>query len=132
MEPYLAERIEAAKKKAKQIVDGKIENENDLRLVFQFILCQKYNIPMFSPYFEERTLDELIFEVYLHRESTKKNDPELAKEEAAQTIRSEANRDEYWEDLEEFDQEQTDDEFLEQAKRDFGLKKETETDDEST
>lgn len=123
MEPYLAERIEAAKKKAKQIIDGKIDDENDLRLVFQFVLCQKYNIPIFSPYFEERTLDELMFEVYLHKEATIKSDPELAKEEAADFVREEANKDEYWEDLEEFGDIQTDEEFLEQAKRDFGLKK---------
>lgn len=130
MEPYLAERIEAAKKKAKQIIDGKIDDENDLRLVFQFVLCQKYNIPIFSPYFEERTLDELMFEVYLHKEATIKSDPELAKEDAADFIRGEANKDEYWEDLEEFEA-QSDEEFLEQAKRDFGLKKGTEN-DEST
>lgn len=121
MEPYLAERIEAAKKKAKQIVEGKIDDENDLRLVFQFVLCQKYDIPIFSPYFEERTLDELMFEVYLHKEATIKSDPELAKEDAAETIRSEAGKDEYWEDLEM----QTDEEFLEQAKKDFAERKGT-------
>lgn len=127
MEPYLAERIEAAKKKAKQIIDGKIDDENDLRLVFQFVLCQKYNIPIFSPYFEERTLDELMFEVYLHKEATVKSDPELAKEEAADFVREEANKDEYWEDLDM----QTDDEFLEQAKRDFAARKEG-ADEQST
>lgn len=121
MEPYLAERIEAAKKKAKQIVEGKIDDENDLRLVFQFVLCQKYDIPIFSPYFEERTLDELMFEVYLHKEATIKSDPELAKKDAAETIRSEAGKDEYWEDLEM----QTDEEFLEQAKKDFAERKGT-------
>jgi hypothetical protein len=119
MEPYLAERIEAAKKKAKQIIDGKIDDENDLRLVFQFVLCQRYNIPIFSPYFEERTLDELMFEVYLHKEATVKADPDLAKEEAADFIREEANKDEYWEDLDM----QTDDEFLDQAKKDFAARK---------
>lgn len=119
MEPYLAERIEAAKKKAKQIIEGKIDDEDDLRLVFQFVLCQKYNIPIFSPYFEERTLDELMFEVYLHKEATVKSDPELAKEEAADFVREEANKDEYWEDLDM----QTDEEFLEQAKRDFAARK---------
>jgi hypothetical protein len=127
MEPYLAERIEAAKKKAKQIIEGKIDDENDLRLVFQFVLCQKYNIPIFSPYFEERTLDELMFEVYLHKEATIKSDPELAKEEAADFVRDEADKDEYWEDLEM----QTDDEFLEQAKRDFAARKEA-TNEQST
>jgi hypothetical protein len=120
MEPYLAERIEAAKKKAKQIIDGKIDDESDLRLVFQFVLCQKYNMPIFDPYFEERTLDELMFEVYLHKEVAAKADPELAKEEAADYIREEASKDEYWEDLDI----QSDEEFLEQAKRDFGLKQE--------
>jgi hypothetical protein len=119
MEPYLAERIEAAKKKAKQIIEGKIDDETDLRLVFQFVLCQKYNIPIFSPYFEERTLDELMFEVYLHKEATIKADPELAKEEAADFVREEADKDEYWEDLDM----QTDEEFLEQAKKDFAARK---------
>jgi hypothetical protein len=119
VEPYLAERIEAAKKKAKQIIDGKIDDENDLRLVFQFVLCQRYNIPIFSPYFEERTLDELMFEVYLHKEATVKADPDLAKEEAADFIREEANKDEYWEDLDM----QTDNEFLDQAKKDFAARK---------
>lgn len=128
MEPFLSERIEAAKKKAKQIVDGKIDDENDLRLVFQFVLCQKYNIPMFDTYFDERTLDELMFEVYLHNEAAKKRDPELVKEEAAEVIRSEGGKDEYWEDLEM----QSDEEFLTQAKKDFGLDKETVTNDQST
>jgi len=120
MEPYLEQRIEAAKQKAKLIVEGKIEDEEDLRLVFQFVLCQKYNIPIFDPYFDERTLDELMFEVYLHKEAAAKSDPELVKQETADFVREEANKDEYWEDLEM----QSDDEFLEQAKRDFGLKQE--------
>jgi hypothetical protein len=120
MEPYLEQRIEAAKQKAKAIASGKIEDEEDLRLVFQFVLCQKYNIPIFDPYFTERTLDELMFEVYLHKESSARLDPELANQEAADFVREEANKDEYWEDLEI----QSDDEFLEQAKRDFGLKQE--------
>lgn len=128
MEPFLAERIEAAKNKAKQIIDGKINDETDLRLVFQFVLCQKYNIPMFSPYFEERTLDELLFEVYLHKEAATKSDPELAKEEAADFVREEGDKDEYWEDLDI----QTDDEFLEQAKKDFNIKKRETQNDEST
>lgn len=131
MEPYLNERIEAAKTKAKQIIDGQVENEEDLRLIFQFALCQKYNIPVFDSYFEDRTLDEIMFEVYLHKESARRNDPEIQKEEAAQAIRSEGIKEEYWEDLEEFDM-QTDEEFLEQAKKDFGLQKENSSDDEST
>jgi hypothetical protein len=125
VEPFLTERIEAAKKKAKQIIDGKIDDESDLRLVFQFVLCQKYNIPIFDEYFEERTLDELMFEVYLHKEATIKSDPDLSKEEAADFVREEANKDEYWEDLEM----QTDEDFLEQAKRDFAERKQK---DEST
>lgn len=120
MEPYLEQRIEAAKQKAKAIVDGKISDEEDLRLVFQFVLCQKYNIPIFDLYFADRTLDELMFEVYLHKEASTKSDPELAKEEAADFVREEANKDEYWEDLDI----QSDDDFLEQAKRDFGIKQE--------
>lgn len=120
MEPYLEQRIEAAKQKAKAIAAGKINDEEDLRLIFQFVLCQKYNIPIFDPYFVERTLDELMFEVYLHKEAAAKSDPEIAKQEAADFVREEANKDEYWEDLEI----QSDDEFLEQAKRDFGIKQE--------
>jgi hypothetical protein len=120
MEPYLEQRIEAAKQKAKSIVDGKINDEEDLRLVFQFVLCQKYNMPIFDPYFTERTLDELMFEVYLHKEALAKSDPELVKQEAADFVREEADKDEYWEDLEV----QSDDDFLEQAKRDFGIKQE--------
>ena len=120
MEPYIEQRIEAAKQKAKAIVDGKINDEEDLRLVFQFILCQKYNIPIFDSYFAERTLDELMFEVYLHKEVSAKSDPELAKQEAADFVREEANKDEYWEDLEI----QSDEDFLEQARKDFGIKQE--------
>lgn len=127
MEPWLEERIDAAKQKAKLIVDGKINDEDDLRLVFQFVLCQKYNMPIFDPYFTERTLDELMFEVYLHKEAAAKSDPELAKEDAASFIRDEASKDEYWEDLEV----QSDEEFLEQARRDFGIKQE-QKDEQST
>lgn len=128
MEPYLEQRIEAAKQKAKAIVEGKMEDEHDLRLIFQFVLCQKYNIPIFDPYFSERTLDELMFEVYLHKEVVSKSDPEVAKEEAANFVREEANKDEYWEDLDV----QSDDDFLEQAKKDFGIKKQEPQNDQST
>jgi hypothetical protein len=76
-------------------------------------------MPIFDPYFEERTLDELMFEVYLQKEATIKADPELAKEEAADFVREEADKDEYWEDLDM----QTDEEFLEQAKKDFAARK---------
>lgn len=119
MEPYLEQRIEAAKQKAKSIVNGKVNDEEDLRLIFQFVLCQKYNIPIFDPYFTERTLDELMFEVYLHKEVALKSDPEIMQEDAATFVREQANKDEYWEDLEL----QTDDEFLKQAKTEFGIQK---------
>jgi len=69
IEPHLAERIESAKRHAKFIKLGKnIETIEDAELFLRYVLSKHYKIPIFSNYFEKRTIDQLFFEVELIQE----------------------------------------------------------------
>jgi hypothetical protein len=67
LEPLLDKRLEKARKKANDIVNGVCETQEDFEMVMRFFLSQIYNIPVFSEYFENLTFDQLAFEVELHR-----------------------------------------------------------------
>jgi len=64
-EPFLEERIEAARDYAERLFYKKINNVKDLEMFYRSILSNHYGIPIFDKYFEERTFDELIFEAHL-------------------------------------------------------------------
>jgi len=72
IEPFLEERMEKAKAKAKRIAHGKVESESDLEQVFRASLSRRYNIPVFDTYFDDKTLDEIAYEVFLHKELDRK------------------------------------------------------------
>jgi hypothetical protein len=118
-EPHLEERIKKAEKRAKSIMSGQAEDEEGLILLYRFLLSQRYHIGIFDNYFVERTIDELALEVHLWREYDKRNDPQLAQQEALERYREEAAKNEggMFEQPEEW--EQLDMSFLEKAKQDF-------------
>jgi hypothetical protein len=62
-EPFLEERIEAARQKAQRLRDGIVEIMEEFELSLRVFISTHYTIPLFDTYFEERTLDDLIFEV---------------------------------------------------------------------
>lgn len=62
-EPYLAERIEKARARARQIIDGQYDDEESLCLALRWFICQNRNRLFFDSYFDDRTLDDLVFEV---------------------------------------------------------------------
>lgn len=66
-EPYLIERMEKAKERAAQIIDGAYDDEESLFLAMRWIICQTRNMPLFDSYFEKRTIDDLVLEVEMIR-----------------------------------------------------------------
>lgn len=61
-EPHIIERIEAAKEKARHLVDGDYDDEESLLYVLRWKLCLARGWGFFDPYFKDRTLDDLVFE----------------------------------------------------------------------
>ena len=61
------ERCEVAKKVAWRVFNGVGETEEEHEFFFRMILSEHYNIPMFSDFFLNLTLDQLIFEVEMVR-----------------------------------------------------------------
>jgi hypothetical protein len=62
LEPYLDERVASAKQRARKIANGSVDSELDLRDYLVYYIATKYNMPIFSEYFQARTLDDLIYE----------------------------------------------------------------------
>lgn len=116
VEPYLKERVELAEARAKQLVHGQPESEEDLLIIYSVILSQKYNIPIFSEYFQERTLGELALEVFIWQEMGKKSTIGTDDFVLDDDVIKEATSDEAWEDL------QSDTDFIDQARKDFADK----------
>jgi len=67
-EPYLKERLDAALEKAKRLLSGKTETLEDLNLSLRAIISNHYNIPLLSSYYDDKTLDDLAFEVFYLKE----------------------------------------------------------------
>jgi len=65
LENGLEKRIELARLRAKNIYYGNPQSLEDEIFRLRNVLRTEYNIPIFSEYFDKRTLDELIFEVEL-------------------------------------------------------------------
>lgn len=112
-EPFLQERVEKAKEKAKKMIHGVADSEGDLFLIYSFILAQRYNMPIYSDYFLERSIDELAFEVFLWKELDNKIRIGTQDFKLDEQIMEQAQDSESWADL------QSDDDFLKQASSDF-------------
>ena len=116
VEPHLKERIEAAERKAKKLVHGQPDSEDELLIIYSVILSQKYNMPIFSEYFQERTIDELALEVFIWQEMSKKSTVGTDDFVLDDDVIKEATNEEAWEDL------QSDADFIDQARKDFADK----------
>jgi len=116
VEPHLKERIEAAEAKAKKLVHGQPDSEEELLIIYSVILSQKYNMPIFSEYFQERTIDELALEVFIWQEMNKKSTVGTDDFVLDDDVIKEATSEEAWEDL------QSDADFIDQARKDFADK----------
>jgi len=64
-DPWVEERSEEARAKAKRIFDGEYSNFDDVLFMLKFQISRHYNLPIFDPYFSERTFDDLVFELEL-------------------------------------------------------------------
>ena len=73
LEPYLMERIDAAREKARKLIDGQYDDEESIVLVLRWFICQARNLGFFDPYFEKRTVDDLVFETEMIRLSRQAN-----------------------------------------------------------
>lgn len=62
MGPDLQARIDDAKALANRVSSGTGANEDELIKSMIWFISKYYRIPVFSPYFEDRTLDHLIYE----------------------------------------------------------------------
>lgn len=65
LEPNLENRIKAAKARARKIANQDVQTEDDLRDFLIYYISSKYNLPIFSEYFGNRTIDDLIYEAEL-------------------------------------------------------------------
>lgn len=67
IEPNLNDRIEEAKKMAERISSGQVDTNGEFELSLRLIVSKQYNIPLFSEYFDNLTMDQLLLEVELVR-----------------------------------------------------------------
>jgi hypothetical protein len=66
VEQHLAERIEAAQKRAEMVRSGQnADTEEQVIDVLKYVISRHYSIPFFDKYFDDRTIDELFFEAAL-------------------------------------------------------------------
>lgn len=83
-EPYIMERAEQARLMAERVATGDVSTESEFAMAQIAIIARHLKIGFFDPYFENRTLDELLFEVYLIGAM---NDPEgVTRRRAAEKI----------------------------------------------
>lgn len=69
VEPHLKERVELAKQRAQRILAGNLETLDDAEFSMRLFLARRLGLPIFDRYFEDRTIDELVFEIELYRTS---------------------------------------------------------------
>jgi len=55
-------RMKAAKEKAEKISTGRYDTYEECIMVLQWAISNRRNIPLWSQYFEDLTLDQLVFE----------------------------------------------------------------------
>jgi hypothetical protein len=66
VEPWIAERIEAAKQAARDVLDAKrIETDEDAIAVMRALLSLHYKMPYYSEFFDNLTFDQYVFELEL-------------------------------------------------------------------
>lgn len=70
MEPFIIERIEKVKKYVDQLVNGELTDEESFIRVLKWNICSYYKIPFFHKYFDDRTLEDLLFESEMIKKTT--------------------------------------------------------------
>jgi hypothetical protein len=73
LEPHLVARIEAAEQKARDLIEGRGNDEDALEGVLRWRLCLHYGQPFFWTYLDDKTIDDMIFELELIKLSKKNN-----------------------------------------------------------
>lgn len=68
-EPDVDERITSAQARAQRILSGVMETEEDFMLAMVVVIDRKRNLGLFSDYYKNRTLDELVFEAEIIRDT---------------------------------------------------------------
>lgn len=99
-EPFLEERVKTAQERAKKIAHGSLSSEEELQDFFKIQLSRRYGLPLYDSYFENRTFDELAFEVFVQKEFDAKEagaTSGYAEEKLVET--SEEERDDMFADL---------------------------------
>jgi hypothetical protein len=76
-EPHLEERIDAAKEYARAIMTKQHKTMDDMILYLQITLAKHYGWGIYDPYFKDKTIDQLIFEVEVITMNTQSS-PEVA------------------------------------------------------
>jgi hypothetical protein len=114
-EDNIDERVSRAKERARKLLAGDPESPDDVIYALRAILCREYKMPLFDPYFQDRTIDELVFEIELVRGqqiSGTQRGSEMLKEqkEEAQDLFADWEAAETGENL-------VDEKFVEEAKR---------------
>lgn len=100
-EPHSEERSKAARAKAERVFNANYGDSMEEALLFlRFVISRHYSIPIFSDYFTDRSLDDLIFESELIRLQTVPI--EVQKSEVVKSNKEEAESifPDEWEDVE--------------------------------
>ncbi len=86
-EVSIEDRIAKAQKLAKEIFNGEYDSMAKTELFLRVLISKHYNIPIFSDYFTNLTLDQLIFEVEMVKEMS--STPEERMKEKAEANKEE-------------------------------------------
>lgn len=78
MEPYLFERIEDARSRAKAIIQDAPKTEEELFDYYRVLLSSHYNIRFFDTIWDDYTLDKIAFEWFVIEERKKSADESTA------------------------------------------------------
>ena len=77
-EPFFVERVEAAQKEARSLLNDLPKTEEDLFSHYRLLLSIHYNLLFFDPRWDHYTLDELALEWFLVHERNKSKETQTA------------------------------------------------------
>jgi len=66
-EPMINERFKKAQEKANRVFNNQLTDEDDESDILRFYLAMQLGIGVFDKYLTDRTFDELVYEIELHR-----------------------------------------------------------------
>lgn len=89
-EPEAEARAISAREMAERIFSGNYKDFDEALMFLRWVISRHYLIPMFDPYFKDRTLDDLVFESELIRLANLP--PDKAKTEVVNANKKEAEQ----------------------------------------